>query len=114
MSTVQYRQTPTYTEQIAVGQKNNQNWYRYFTQNEVGTPPSAEIAITVNASPLSFTDPSKGFVIVSGGTVTSIMFSRTANVFYLTGETAGVFPMAQNDILKVTFTAAPNMVFIPT
>jgi len=114
VSTVQYRQTPTYTEQIAVGQKNNQAWYRYFTQNEVGTPPSSEIAISVQASPLSYTAPSKGFVIVSGGTVTSIMFSRTAGTFYLTGETAGVFPMAQNDILKVTFSVAPTMVFIPT
>ena len=114
MSTVQYRQAPTYTEQISTGQRNNQVWYRYFTQNEVGTPPSGEIAITANASPLSYTAPSKGFVIVSGGTVTSIMFSRTMNVFYLTGETAGVFPMAQNDVLKVTFSAAPSMVFIPT
>jgi hypothetical protein len=114
MSTVQYRQPPTYTEQIATGQRNNQNWYRYFTQAELGTPPSGEVTLSPVSSPFAYTAPSKGFVIVSGGTVTSIMFSRTQNQFYLTGQTSGMFPVSQNDVLKVTFTAAPTMVFVPT
>jgi hypothetical protein len=110
----QFRTVPTYTEQMATGNHNNSTWYRYFQQNEVGTPPSGEMPATVTASPFAYTAPSKGFVIVSGGTVSAIMFSRTPGTFYLTGLTAGVFPMAQNDVLKVTYSAKPNLVFVPT
>jgi hypothetical protein len=114
MSTKQFRTAPTFTEQIAAGITNSSTWYRYFQQNEVGTPPSPEMPLAVTASPFSYTAPLKGFVIVSGGTVSSIMFSRTAGTFYLTGQTTGVFPMAQNDVLKVTYSAKPTMTFIPT
>lgn len=114
MSTNQFRTPPTFTEQLAAGVTNNSKWYRYFQQNELGTPPSNEIQITVGGSPFSYTATVKGFVILSGGTVTSVMFSRTLNQFYLTGQTSGVFPMAQNDVLKVSYSARPSMVFVPT
>lgn len=118
--TTQYRQAPTYTDQIASGQRNSATWYRYFQQAELGTPPAAEVPITgtaLGASPFSYIAPQKGFVIVSGGTVTSIMFSRTPGpppVFYNTGETAGEFPLAQNDVLKITYTVKPTVTFVPT
>lgn len=110
----QFRTVPTYTQQITPGNHNDSTWYRYFQQNESGTPPSSEMTITVAGSPFSYTAPSKGFVILSGGTVSAIMFSRTPGTFYLTGQTAGSFPVAQNDVLKVTYSAKPSMVFIPT
>lgn len=114
MSTSQYRVVPTYTTQLSPGQHNNNIWYRYFQQNEQGAPPSSETAISVTASPFSFTAPVKGFVIVSGGTVSAIMFSRSAGVFYLTGQTSGTFTLAQNDVLKVTYSGKPTMTFVPT
>lgn len=114
MSTTQFRTAPTFTEQLSEGTRNNSKWYRYFQQNELGTPPSNELAINIGGSPFSYTAGMKGFVIISGGTVSNVMFSRTAGTFYLTGQTAGVFPMAQNDILKVTYTGKPSMVFVPT
>jgi hypothetical protein len=118
LSTTQFRQPPTFTELILAGGdeklKNSASWYRYFTQNELGTPPSNELPIVVAGSPFSYTANMKGFVIISGGTVSSVMFSRTAGVFYSTGQTSGVFPMAQNDVLSVAFTAPPSMVFVPT
>lgn len=115
MSTTQFRQPPTFTEQIAEGVKgNNSKWFRYFQQNELGTPPSNELPITVGGSPFSYTALMKGFVIISGGTVSGVQFSRTAGVFYPTGQTAGMFQMAQNDVLQVTYSAPPAMVFITT
>ncbi len=110
----QFRTVPTYDQQITPGNHNDSTWYRYFQQNEKGAPPSTEVPITIAASPFSFTFPSKGFVVISGGTVSVIMFSRTPGTFYLTGQTAGVFPGAQNDVLKVTYSAKPSMIFIPT
>ena len=115
--TQQFRQAPTYTDQIAAGQHNSATWYRYFQQAELGTPPGPETPITgaaLTASPFSYTAPQKGFMLVSGGTVTSIMFSRTPGVFYATGETAGQFTLAQNDVLKITYTVKPTVTFVPT
>jgi hypothetical protein len=109
----QYRTVPTYTSAWTPGNKNDSTWYRYFQAAELGEPPSAEIPLTVTPSPFIYTAPKKGFMIVSGGTVTSIMISRTPPKYYATGETAGVFPLAQNDLIKVTFTGTPVMTFFP-
>lgn len=114
MGTSQFRTVPTYDQQLSPGNHNDSTWYRYFQQNESGTPPSGELPVTLMASPFSYTAQLKGFVIVSGGTVANIMFSRTAGTFYLTGQTSGVFPMAQNDVIKVTYSAKPSLVFVPT
>ncbi len=114
MGTSQYRTVPTYEQQMTPGSHNDAAWYRYFQQNESGTPPSSEMPVTIAGSPFSFTAPSKGFVILSGGTVGNVMFSRTTGTFYLTGQTAGVFPMAQNDVLKVTYSVRPTLIFVPT
>lgn len=118
MSTVQFRQPPTYTEQIAIGQKNNANWYRYFQQSELGTPPAAEIPVTAQASPFIYVAPMKGFMIVTGA-VTGIVYSRTAGVFYpvsgsQTATQSNTFTLDQNDVLKISFSgAAPVLVFVP-
>lgn len=110
----QFRTVPTYDQQMTPGNHNDSTWYRYFQQNEKGTPPSTEVTVNLGASPFSFAAPAKGFVILSGGTVSVVMFSRTPGVFYLTGQTAGLFTMAQNDVLKVTFSVKPSLVFVPT
>lgn len=110
----QFRTVPSYDQQITPGSHNDSTWYRYFQQNETGTPPSTELAITVTSSPFSYVFGAKGFVILSGGTVSNVMFSRTPGTFYLTGQTAGIFPGSQNDVLKVTFTVKPLMTFVPT
>lgn len=71
-----------------------------------------ESAITVGASPFTYTAPFDGWVIVSGGTVSDISLLRKTT-FYTTGETAGVFPVARLDQLKVTWTGSPTMTFFP-
>src|SRR5271168_5385712 len=111
--TVQFRQPPTYTESLIKGSNTNSSWYRYFQQTELGTPPSAEVAVTVTGSPFTYTAPRKGFVLVTGGTVSIIAFSRTAGTFYTTGETTGVFPVALNDQLRVTYSGLPTFIFVP-
>jgi hypothetical protein len=111
---IQFRQVPTYTVPLSKGENTTSAWYRYLQQNELGTPPSSEVAVTVTASPFVYTAPKKGFVIVTGGTVSLITFSRTTGTFYNTGQTSGTFPVASNDQLKVTYSVLPTtFIFVP-
>jgi hypothetical protein len=75
--------------------------------------PPAPAAIVVGASPYTFTAPYNGCVVVSGGTVSLVQLGR-AGVFLATGVTTGVFPVSAGDQIKVTYTVAPTMNFLPT
>ena len=52
-------------------------------------------------------------VIVQGGTVTKIEFTRDNSNFYDVGLTQGMYRLSPNDRLKVTYTGAPTMTGIP-
>ncbi len=107
------RGIPTYDQPMTVGQNMSAAWRRWFHDIEVGTPPSNEVAIVVTASPFSYQATLRGSVIISGGTVSQIAFSRSG-VFYVTGQTAGMFAVNLGDIIKVTYSGKPTMVFVPS
>jgi|KBSSwiStaDraftv2_1062776.scaffolds.fasta_scaffold00686_14 hypothetical protein len=109
--TLQYRALPTYTEPVDDKGNMSAAWRRWFSATDTGTPPAAEASITVGASPFTYQATQKGFVIVTGGTVSSIQFTRTGT--YSTGQTAGVFPVSLADILTVTWSGKPTMTFVP-
>jgi len=109
--TLQYRGLPTYTEPVDDKGNMSTAWRRWFSATDNGTPPAAEASITVGASPFAYQATQKGFVIVTGGTVSSIQFTRTGT--YSTGQTAGVFPVSLADILTVTWSVKPTMTFVP-
>ena len=109
----QYRQVPVFEQKILDEEHTNAQWYRYFQSHDTGQPPGAEKTITVTASPFVYTAPRKGFVIITGGTVTSILFSRSGT-YYNTGVASGSLSVAQGDMLKVAYTVVPTMVFVPT
>jgi hypothetical protein len=113
MGTIQYRKVPQFNQKLITGETTHSAWYRYFTQNELGTPPTSETVLTVGASPYSFTAPMKGFIVVSGGTVSKITFSRLTGTAWTTGQTQGCIPVAQNDAVSVTYTVKPTVVFVP-
>ena len=70
--------------------------------------------IKVGSSPFTYVAPVGGTVIVNGGSTTQIQFSRDGANFYITGQTAGMFPLSQGDQLIVTYPVAPpTMTFIP-
>jgi|SRR5208282_4197475 len=113
----QYRNVPTFTVGIVEGVKTTADFYRYLQAHDQGQPPSSEVTVTVSASPFTYTAPRGGFILVQGGTVSAIAFSRSAttagvSIFYTTGQTMGVFPVSQNDKLKVTYSGKPSMIFI--
>lgn len=114
MTQQQYRQAPKYEQPLSDGKDTSSWWYRFFQASDVGVPPSGESSVTVTASPFTYSAPRKGSVIVTGGTVSAIAFSRTPPTFYTTGQTTGMFPVNQFDRLKVTYSAKPTIVFVPS
>lgn len=107
-----YRALPTYTQPLTTGVNLSASWYRWMHDTDVGTPPSAETVVPVTASPFVYQAPKKGFVIITGGTVSLVQFTRVGT--YSTGQTEGMFPMALGDQLTVTYSGAPTIVFVPT
>ncbi len=71
--------------------------------------------IVVGASPFVYQNTTiyPADVIVSGGTVSEIAFSRDNVTYYVIGTTAGMFQLSPNDYLRVTYTAAPTMTLVP-
>jgi hypothetical protein len=70
-------------------------------------------AITVTASPFTYTAGFNGSVAVTGGTVSLIQLIRQG-VTVATGLTAGLIPVSRRDQVVVTWTGSPTMTFLPT
>ena len=107
-----YRALPTYTQPLTTGQNLAQSWYRWMHDTDVGTPPSAEAQVAVGPSPFAYQAPKKGFVIITGGTVSAVTFTRVGT--YSTGMVSGMFPVSLGDILTVTYSGTPTITFVPT
>jgi len=72
-------------------------------------------AITVGASPFVFQNTS-GYdadVLTTGGTVSLIEFSRDGTTYYAAGSISGSQHLSPLDRVRVTWTVAPVMTFIP-
>lgn len=108
-----YRTAPTYDQPLLISEKTSAVYYRWFQDIDLGSPPSSETPITPIASPFVYSPKMKGVVIVNGGTVSSIQISRSGT-FYATGQMSGAFTLAANDQLKVIYSTAPSMVFLPS
>jgi hypothetical protein len=106
-----YRTVPTYTHALTEKGNISQPWYRLVQGLHQGTPPAAEGPITVTGSSFAWPAPVAGFVILTGGSVSSVTLTRTKVTN--TGQTSGIFPVSQGDILTINSVSAPSMTFIP-
>lgn len=77
----------------------------------VETPPDAASAVTVGASPYSYTSADDGLVVVVGGTVSALAYGRNGS-FTALGIVAGLVPVKFGDTVRITYTAAPTVSFI--
>lgn len=97
------------------------SWARAITNyvNRRGTTLNNQVRsvqpITVTASPFKYTAVTGGDtrVIVTGGTVSSINFTRDNGTTLIAVPTSGMFDLSQGDALIVTYTAAPVMTAVP-
>jgi hypothetical protein len=103
---------PTYEQSLTAKGQTSQSWYRFFSGVYQGTPPANESKVTLGASPYAYQAPAKGFVILSGGSVSAVQFTRSVTT--LTGQTSGIFPLNQGDVLTITYASLPVAVWVPT
>jgi hypothetical protein len=110
----QFNSLPNF--QVPLEQKGvtAKDWFLFWANLFSGLPPGNETALTIGASPYTYVAAVKGSLIVSGGTVSAIAFSRDGSTFYATGQTAGMFPLNARDSLRVTYTVLPTVTFVPS
>jgi hypothetical protein len=96
-----------------LGGAANDHYHLTGTQQSyaIGSYGSAPSAITVTASPFAYQNAGSynASVLVQGGTVTKVEFSRNGSTYYDVGTVAGMFQLSPSDYLKVTYTVAPTM-----
>jgi hypothetical protein len=100
----------------------SREWYRFlynlFILNGAGgaatyaNPPTPVVA---SGSPFLYTNADTYTVdlMVSGGGVSKLEFSRDGVVFYDTGSYYGMFTLSPSDMLRVTYTQTPILTLIP-
>ncbi len=110
----QLNNLPVYPTPIIERGSTNKDWYFFFAGLFQGLAPEPEASITVGASPFAYVAPRGGFVIVQGGAVSLIEFSRDGVTFYNTAQTQGIIPLSSTDQLRVTYSLLPNVTFVPT
>jgi len=110
----QLNKAPQFNQPLTSGGVTNKDWYFFWTGLFRGLAPAFEVPITPGASPYIYSPDVKGFVILTGGTVSLVEFSRDGTNFYDYGTTQGQFLLNGADQLRVTYTGAPDMVFVPT
>lgn len=83
-----------------------------YTRSAATTPPSA---LTPGASPWVYInpDPNPVALIVQGGTVTLLEFSRDGTTWYNLGTVAGMVYLAPSDRIRITHSAAPTVTKVP-
>ena len=110
----QYNRLPTYDLPLVIKANTSKDWYFFWSGLYKGLPPGNVEVLAVGSSPLTYTATNKGVVLVTGGTVSLVEFSRDGVTFYPTGETSGQFFLCSSDQLRVTYSAPPSMVLVPT
>lgn len=108
----QWRAVPNYKENLIQSGATSSAYYRFLHDINTGNPPSAETTITLGASPFAYTAPQGGVVIINGGSVSQVSYTRSGT--YVTGQLSGMFPVGAGDILTVTYASVPTMIFAPS
>lgn len=77
--------------------------------------PRPAVAVVVGASPFTYQAPFAGDtrIIVAGGTVSALAYSRDGVVYYPIGIVAGMVTLSQGDFIKITYTVVPTVTAIP-
>lgn len=110
----QLNKLPQFGQPLESNGVTSRDWYFFWTGLWRGLAPEIETGVTLTGSPFTYNAPRRGSLIVSGGTVSLIRFSRDGSTFYNTGATAGMFALSAADRLEVTYTVAPTLTFVPS
>lgn len=83
-------------------------WNSFFQQ--FANPPANIIPILLGASPSSYVVKQPGMVVISGGTVTGVSFTRGLITI---GINAFAFPVEIADIVTVAYSILPTISLVP-
>lgn len=92
------------------------NWWRFLlnvSNQAMGTNQTVPATVTIGASPYVFVTPAQGTLLVSGGPVTLIEYSKDGVTWYPTGLTQGQIQMVPNDQVRITYMNPPTLTFFP-
>jgi len=84
-------------------------WLRFL--NAIVAAPGAIVTVTPGASPYTFSAGESGTLRIAGGTVSSIVLTRSGTSVSF-GTTATV-PVVNGDSVVTTYSVAPTINFIP-
>ena len=88
-------------------------WYRFWQGLWSGTPTGNVSVVTPISSPFTYAAPVGGTLIVNGGVVSQVRYSRDGANLYVTGQTQGMFPLSQGDQVWITYSVPPILTFAP-
>jgi hypothetical protein len=75
--------------------------------------PQDASAVATGASPFTYVAASAGSLHIAGGTVSAVALIRGAASYAITPATGQIIPISAGDSVKVTYTAAPTLNFLP-
>lgn len=105
---------PLYGVPLIQGGSTVRDWYFFFAGLYRGLPPENVTEPTAGASPYTYSAARRGSLIVTGGTVSLIEFSRDGTNFFDVGQTSGMFALNAADVLRITHAGAPDLAFVPS
>jgi len=92
------------------------NWWRFLlnvSQQAFGVNATQPATVTVTASPFVFTAVVQGSLLVAGGPVSLIEYSKDAVTWFPMGIVQGPIQVVPNDHVRITYTNAPALTFFP-
>lgn len=104
---------PTYEEPLTKKGFTTRGWYTFWTGLRIGQPTGLPSSVTPTGSPFTYKAPQGGTLIIRGGTVSLVSFSRDGITNFNTGQTQGMFPVSLGDVLIINYTGAPVLTFVP-
>lgn len=111
----QFNTLPNYPVPLTARGVTESAWYRFWAGLFNGLPPGNVVPVTLTGTPFVYSAIRKGSVIVEGGTVSQIQFSRDGgDTYYDVGTTAGMFSVNASDLLRIFYSVDPTVTFVPT
>lgn len=114
MAAGQYNSIPTFKVPLLSYGNTGKEWYFFWSGLFRGLPPGNVEPVTPTGSAYTYSATKRGSMIIAGGTVTLVEFTRDGTNFFDCGATAGMFYLNASDQLRVTYAVAPDMTFVPT
>jgi hypothetical protein len=109
----QFNRAPTYNEPLSTKGNTTRDWYSFWVGLLSGQPTGLPSPVTAGQSPYTYKATQGGTLIIQGGAVSMVSFSRDGVTNFNAGQTQGLFPLSQGDLLIITYSGAPNLTFVP-